>query len=78
MELYIQKLVKKIYCDRFEEVMNFEKLEEKLEADEEVQITYQKVNGAWMKLRILDLSDQFKEKGETLWIFTDETKAENH
>ncbi len=78
MELYIQKLVKKIYCDRFEEVMNFEKLEEKLEEDEEVQITYQKVNGAWMKLRILDLSDQFKEKGETLWIFTDETKAENH
>ncbi len=73
LQLYVDKFVKWEYHQYFNRALDYRYLEERLKNEGAVQFAYQKVDGSWMNLRIMDL-DSGKEKRETLWIYSDDTK----
>ena len=69
MRLYVERFVEPEYRDRFEDIVNYEKLDKKLSETEVVQFTYQKTDGICMKVRILKLDRSKDKNAETIWIF---------
>lgn len=67
--IYAKKIVKPEYYHYFEDVCNYPKLEESLDSGENPEIIYQKLNGEWLRLRILKFKEYKDEQRETLWIF---------
>ena len=73
MRLYVDRFVKGEYHD-FEDILDYDKLDEKLSETEDVQFTYQKIDGSRVNVRILEVDGQQNEnaKPETIWIFAKE------
>ena len=70
MRLYVDKYVKGEYHDRFDEILDYDKLDEKLSKNGAVQFTYQKTNGIYINVRILESDRRQNAKPETIWIFS--------
>ena len=73
MRLYVDRFVKGEYHD-FEDVLDYDKLDEKLSETEDVQFTYQKIDGSWVNVRVVEADRQQNENArpETIWIFEEE------
>ena len=72
MRLFAERFVKSEYRDRFDDVLDYDKLDQKLSETEIVQFTYQKTNGTWISARIREVDRQQNAKPETIWIFVEE------
>ena len=68
MRLYLEGYVKKEYHDRFDDLLDFDKLDEKLRKGEVVEITFYKMDGSLMILRVLEIERKPKSKAETIWM----------
>lgn len=68
--LYARKIVKPEYFHQFEEICDYAKLRKKLKDGHTPEFVYQKLDGEWLKLRILKFRDYTDEQMETLWIFS--------
>ena len=70
--LYAGELVKPVYYDRFKEVTDYEKLEQKMKDGSIPEFTYEKLNGEWVQLQIMKINknDGNLAVKETLWIFS--------
>ena len=71
--LYVERFVRPEYHDRFDDILDYDRLNEKLSKTEAVQFTYQKTDGIWVNVRILEVDKQQRAKPETIWIFAEET-----
>ena len=74
MRLYVDKLVKTEYHDRFNDILDYDKLIDKLSETGIVQFTYQKTDDICMNVRILEVDRKQNAKPETIWIFSEETQ----
>ena len=72
MRLYVERSVKREYHDRFDDILDYDNLAKKLSETEAVQFTYQKTNGIWINVRILEVEKGQNTKPETIWIFSEE------
>ncbi|MCH5324826.1 MAG: GGDEF domain-containing protein [Eubacterium sp.] len=72
VQLYVERFVKPEYRDRFEPILDYDKLDEMLIRDGIVQFTFQKTDGIWMNARILEVDREKNAKPETIWIFAEE------
>ena len=75
MRLYVERFVKSEYHELFNDILDYEKLEEKLDENDTVQFTYQKTDGISVNARILKVDGQQDTHPETIWIFTEETSS---
>ena len=73
MRLYVERFVKSEYHDLFTDILNYDKLDEKLGGAEEIQFTYEKKDGTHMSVRIHGADRQQSAKPETIWIIAKET-----
>ena len=69
--LYVHETVDEKYWALFEDICDFERLERRLDREQDTGFTYRKKNGAQMKLVIVKLQGNEEMKRETLWIFTE-------
>lgn len=67
--LYADQAVKPEYYHYFEIMCNYTELKKKLNNNDTPEFIYQKMNGDWLKLKILKFSDYSLDQQETLWIF---------
>lgn len=74
--LYAKKIVRPEYYQDFEELCEYSQLEKRLSSSQLPEMVYQKLNGDWLKLRILKFRDYTREQQETLWIFTNTDGSE--
>ena len=72
MRLYVERFVKSEYHDRFEDILDYDKLDKELSETEAVQFTYQKTNGMRINLRILKVDMKQDANPEAIWIFAEE------
>ena len=72
MRLYVEKFVKPEYYVRFDDILDYNKLDKELSETGAVQFTYQKINGAFMNARILRVDGNRNAKPETIWIFAED------
>ena len=69
MKLYVERYVKSEYHALFDDILDYDKLGDKLSKDESVQFTYQKKDGTDMNVRILEVDRQQNTRPEAIWIF---------
>lgn len=69
--LYIHRMVVSQYRSQFEKFCDFSYLEQQLNNNAALEFTYQKIDGSWLKLRILKFTADTNQGQETLWIFSD-------
>lgn len=74
--LYMKKEVKPEYYAQFCTICDYKMLEKKIEGGHILEFVYEKLDGEWVKLRILRFKDYTKEHKETLWIFMNEQEAQ--
>lgn len=67
--LYARKTVKSEYFYYFDELCDYAQLEKRMDKDEMPEFIYQKLNGEWLKVRVLKFKDYTRDQRETLWIF---------
>ena len=67
--LYAQSIAKPEYYQDFERLCDYGQLEQQLEAGAAPELIYEKLNGDWVRVRILKLKAYTEEDKETLWIF---------
>ena len=72
MRLYVERYVKPEHHNRFKDILDYDKLDEKLKGKEAVEFTYEKTNGVSIKARILEVSRREGIRSETIWIFTED------
>ncbi len=72
MRDYRDELVRREYYDRFEQIFDYEYIQEQLDAGNEIDFTYQKLDGNWVKLKITTYDEDSSNGQEMLWIFLDE------
>lgn len=72
MQIYLEKYVKWEYYDAFQEVLDFERLRERLRTEKVVSFSYLKVDGHRMYLRITSQDGQSEDLDETIWVFSEE------
>lgn len=72
VRLYVEKFVRREYYDRFEDILDYDNLDKRLSETGTVQFTYQKTDGIWINVRILEVDRQESAKSETIWIFEEE------
>lgn len=79
MMIYAHEAVEEKYASFFEEVCDYDRLEEQLNSGQYPEFDYRKKDGAWMRLQILKLRGNRKQTREVLWIFTElsQEKQEN-
>lgn len=70
LKIYNKRLVKEEYQEEFSEFCDFPYIEKSIEDNSTPEFTYQKKDGAWMKVRILKFKTYTKTSRETLWFFT--------
>ena len=68
MRLYVERSVMPEYHERFFDVLDYDKLSQRLSETEAVQFTYKKNDGASMNVRILEAAGQQNTQHETIWI----------
>ena len=69
MRLYIERYIPSEYYDLFNEVLDYDKLDQKLSESKTVDVTFRKSNGIVMILRILEVDRRPNAKPETIWMF---------
>lgn len=74
LRLYVESFIKSEYHDRFDDILDYDKLDKKLSEIGILQFTYQKTNGIWINVRILEGDRRQNAKPETIWIFSEETR----
>ena len=72
VRLYVDRYVKPEHRKRFDDVLDYDKLAQKLNENETVQFSYQKTNGVNINARILVVNRRVGAKPETIWIFTED------
>ncbi|MCH5268966.1 MAG: diguanylate cyclase, partial [Lachnospiraceae bacterium] len=70
MRLYAERFVKREYHDLFNEILDYDKLNQMLDETEAVEFSYQKTDGTRMNARILKVDNQQNTKPETIWILS--------
>lgn len=73
--LYISRTVKPEYHRPFEKFCDYSYVELKLGSQTALEFTYQKIDGSWLKLRILKFKTYTSQCRETLWIFSNAEKG---
>lgn len=73
MRLYVERFVKQEYHALFEDILDFNRLKDKLSEKEAIQFNYQKTNGVMMNVRILELDKRKNANSETIWIIREES-----
>lgn len=66
---YAEKNVEPEYYQDIAALSDYSKLEKQLDSGQQPELVYQKLNGDWLKLRILKFRDYTSEQKETLWVF---------
>lgn len=74
---YGRELVDEDYIAVFCEAVNFERLQEKLEQGQQVELTYKKRDNTWICMRVLTMPGYSPETPKTLWVFEDDTVTVN-
>ena len=74
MRLYVERFVTLEYYNYFDEILDYDKLKQKLNESEAIQFSYQKTDNSWVNIRILKIDSQQNAKLETIWIFTEENR----
>lgn len=74
MKLYARKYVKANHAERFERLLNYKWLLEKLRNDGTLSFTYQKADGHFMHINILMNDNKGDGPVETVWIFGEDSK----
>lgn len=74
--IYARKMVKPEYYNYFEQIIDYEKLENELAGDRMPEFVYEKNNGEWLKVRILKFKNYKGNQQETLWIFANTDGSE--
>lgn len=74
MRDYCRELVRPEYYDRFQTLLDYRYVEQQLAANGSLEMTYQKLDGNWVRLKITFADQDCANKHETLWIFSDETQ----
>lgn len=70
MSLYVDRVVEPAYRRQFEKFYDYECLETLLGGANAPEYIYQKLDGTWLKLRILKFKTYAPQNRETLWIFS--------
>lgn len=70
LKIYNERMIRKEYQKRFTCFCDFKKIEERMENNINPELTYQKNDGSWMKVRVLKFKTYTKASQETLWFFT--------
>ena len=68
MRLYVERFVKSEDRDGFNDFLDYDKLDEKLGKNENVEFSYRKTDGTLMFIRILAVDRRENAKPETIWI----------
>ena len=74
MRLYVERFVKREYHDRFDDILDYDRLDKELNTVEAVQFTYQKTDGVCMYVRIVRADSRQGARSETIWIFAEEMR----
>lgn len=72
---YCDSLVRPEYYDSFLKILNYEYVKNKIENEEIVDFTYQKLDENLVKLKITKYDQNDSSSCEQLWMFLDETEA---
>ena len=75
LRLYVERFVKSEHDNRFDDILDFDKLEQKLGENGSLRIAYQKIDGVHMSIRILKADNRKDGKTETVWIFAEENQS---
>nr|WP_279354784.1 GGDEF domain-containing protein [Eubacterium sp. 1001713B170207_170306_E7] len=70
MRLYAQRIARPEYRQQLEQFCRYELLEKQLKNSVTPELVYQRMDGSWVKLRVLKFKTYTEENRETLWIFT--------
>lgn len=70
MRVYVERYVKQEYQDEFYALLDYRILADRLREKASVEFSYQKTDGSWMDLRVMEIDNQTDEKLESIWIFT--------
>lgn len=73
MRLYVERFVKPAYHERFIEMLDYNKLRQKLSEAEGVKFDYLKTNDVRINVRILKIDRRQNAHSETIWIFEEES-----
>ena len=73
LRIYVEQSVKPEYYDSFDNILDYDKLDQKLGEEGVVQFIYQKTDGTCMNVRILEVERRQDAKPETIWIFAKES-----
>ena len=77
LKIYSKRMINVEFQNGFIDFCNFRNIEERMDDDTTPEFTYQKKDGAWMKVRILKFKTYSKESRETLWVFTSMEQSDN-
>ena len=66
--LYVERYVEPEYHDRFVDLLDYDKLDQRLARNEVVDLVYRKTNGDDMSIRILEVDRKSGTKPETIWM----------
>ena len=72
MREYYHALVRPEYYDRFETILDYHYIQEKLASEGMVTMTYEKLDDSWVELKITAYDQSTADTQELLWIFIDE------
>ena len=72
MREYYYALVRPEYYDRFETILDYHYIQEKLASEGMVTMTYEKLDDSWVELKITAYDQSTADTQELLWIFIDE------
>ena len=75
IRLYVERFVKSEYQSSFDDILDYDKLDNKLSENKTVQFTYQKKDGVCMNVRIFASDRRQSAIPETVWIFAEETHS---
>lgn len=72
LRTYFETLVRPVYRDRFEGLGDYNALYDRLSEGEDVEFTYQRMDGNWVRLKITIYDVHKADNREMLWIFMDD------
>lgn len=68
---YCKKMIRPEYHERFEELCDYQVILQRLKQGENINMTYQKLNGNWINLKITIYDQNDMDNDEMQWIFVD-------
>lgn len=68
---YCHQFVRSEYWERFESLYDYQKIQDRLKKGEMIEMTYQKVDGNWVSLKITIYDQNDLDNAEMQWIFID-------